>query len=132
MLSIFNAEQGTFNHFGNKFLQQEFKFSEAAPVLDTKQHLLLGTNKGIMGIAPGQMKKSPYIPRIVFNGLKIQGNPKLISIDDLNELQLRPSERNITFQFAAIDYVNPEEINYARSEERRVGKECRSRWSPYH
>ena len=22
--------------------------------------------------------------------------------------------------------------NYDRSEERRVGKECRSRWSPYH
>ena len=25
-----------------------------------------------------------------------------------------------------------EEIIYERSEERRVGKECRSRWSPYH
>ena len=25
-----------------------------------------------------------------------------------------------------------EEINEGRSEERRVGKECRSRWSPYH
>ena len=24
------------------------------------------------------------------------------------------------------------ETNYGRSEERRVGKECRSRWSPYH
>ena len=24
------------------------------------------------------------------------------------------------------------EINETRSEERRVGKECRSRWSPYH
>ena len=23
-------------------------------------------------------------------------------------------------------------INFKRSEERRVGKECRSRWSPYH
>src|SRR2546430_14112217 len=23
-------------------------------------------------------------------------------------------------------------VNWARSEERRVGKECRSRWSPYH
>ena len=23
-------------------------------------------------------------------------------------------------------------LNYGRSEERRVGKECRSRWSPYH
>ena len=24
------------------------------------------------------------------------------------------------------------DIEYMRSEERRVGKECRSRWSPYH
>ena len=24
------------------------------------------------------------------------------------------------------------EVNVLRSEERRVGKECRSRWSPYH
>ena len=23
-------------------------------------------------------------------------------------------------------------VSYTRSEERRVGKECRSRWSPYH
>ena len=23
-------------------------------------------------------------------------------------------------------------LHYLRSEERRVGKECRSRWSPYH
>src|SRR5258708_37587974 len=27
---------------------------------------------------------------------------------------------------------NPPCVNPARSEERRVGKECRSRWSPYH
>ena len=24
------------------------------------------------------------------------------------------------------------EVDFCRSEERRVGKECRSRWSPYH
>ena len=28
-------------------------------------------------------------------------------------------------------YLNYDLVN-ARSEERRVGKECRSRWSPYH
>src|SRR2546429_6541892 len=27
---------------------------------------------------------------------------------------------------------NPVEFTISRSEERRVGKECRSRWSPYH
>src|SRR5690348_17565544 len=28
--------------------------------------------------------------------------------------------------------LDKEHQNHARSEERRVGKECRSRWSPYH
>ena len=28
--------------------------------------------------------------------------------------------------------VFPDTANLVRSEERRVGKECRSRWSPYH
>ena len=26
----------------------------------------------------------------------------------------------------------PATVSFVRSEERRVGKECRSRWSPYH
>ena len=29
-------------------------------------------------------------------------------------------------------FVNNQREDKARSEERRVGKECRSRWSPYH
>ena len=33
----------------------------------------------------------------------------------------------------AVEVDNEEEgFKYIRSEERRVGKECRSRWSPYH
>ena len=38
-------------------------------------------------------------------------------------------------EFIRLDNVAQDrtgEINAARSEERRVGKECRSRWSPYH
>src|SRR2546430_12538092 len=30
------------------------------------------------------------------------------------------------------DWHDYEGVKYLRSEERRVGKECRSRWSPYH
>ena len=34
----------------------------------------------------------------------------------------------------AIDVIKNADVitGYTRSEERRVGKECRSRWSPYH
>src|SRR2546430_12775482 len=28
--------------------------------------------------------------------------------------------------------LQSDNLNFGRSEERRVGKECRSRWSPYH
>src|SRR5256885_17007934 len=33
---------------------------------------------------------------------------------------------------AGIQPIEPWELPLVRSEERRVGKECRSRWSPYH
>ena len=31
-----------------------------------------------------------------------------------------------------VHYIGVNYPEYQRSEERRVGKECRSRWSPYH
>ena len=34
-------------------------------------------------------------------------------------------------RFKVVEY-SPEKAEMIRSEERRVGKECRSRWSPYH
>src|SRR5207249_8143399 len=42
-----------------------------------------------------------------------------------NQSTARPSFVNTCFKF-------PIDSAFARSEERRVGKECRSRWSPYH
>src|SRR3989449_7260023 len=34
--------------------------------------------------------------------------------------------------FVGVEYVQKIKEGWMRSEERRVGKECRSRWSPYH
>ena len=51
--------------------------------------------------------------------------------EEIIENTLRPKSWN--------DYIGQEKVKTnlrviieARSEERRVGKECRSRWSPYH
>ena len=49
---------------------------------------------------------------------------------------LRPAARD-AFLEASQAWGNPSSVHTAgrrarRSEERRVGKECRSRWSPYH
>ena len=43
------------------------------------------------------------------------------------------SERKLKILHAVIqNYLETGEPVGSRSEERRVGKECRSRWSPYH
>src|ERR1035437_11113419 len=36
------------------------------------------------------------------------------------------------FELAPVGHSLGAVLNHIRSEERRVGKECRSRWSPYH
>ena len=46
-------------------------------------------------------------------------------------------ENSINSALTAVETYNRPRVqfrieNYIRSEERRVGKECRSRWSPYH
>ena len=44
---------------------------------------------------------------------------------------LRRSE-DVPEDYKAIDFLCLHPNSRSRSEERRVGKECRSRWSPYH
>ena len=49
----------------------------------------------------------------------------------LVELSLNQGE-TVFIQRGSMVYHTPNVTLSTRSEERRVGKECRSRWSPYH
>src|SRR2546425_11429034 len=52
------------------------------------------------------------------------------------DLRVFSSSYEVTENLERIPLVNGEPVHsgiyFTRSEERRVGKECRSRWSPYH
>src|SRR2546429_8745642 len=61
-------------------------------------------------------------------------NPRYEELDEDVEKILRElgvADRPRLRVLNKVDRLSPEERE-ARSEERRVGKECRSRWSPYH
>src|SRR3712207_9225796 len=47
-------------------------------------------------------------------------------------LQLLDAEEKVLIVLPGRKSAPPETLLQRRSEERRVGKECRSRWSPYH
>ena len=56
-------------------------------------------------------------------------NMKMIELHENGlDIQFRIRENGVV----ELADFSSQEVKKARSEERRVGKECRSRWSPYH
>src|SRR3712207_145427 len=95
------------------------------------------SHKGVGGI-PGPVPEHPDFPDMT--PLWREAGVTLVrSFDWISRLDTRnnpaslfpdwdaPVDDPASYNFAATD-----EWVEARSEERRVGKECRSRWSPYH
>ena len=73
------------------------------------------------------------------NKFQIQSSDSEISVDELTAKFDKSNSSDIAVLIARRyydikDYKNSEKwtLILTRSEERRVGKECRSRWSPYH
>ncbi len=51
---------------------------------------------------------------------------------DLSGLSVDEMSDMLTFAGIEVEDIRQQGVDCPRSEERRVGKECRSRWSPYH
>src|SRR3712207_9577583 len=60
-------------------------------------------------------------------------NPKMSPFDE-NSRYAAAYQRDKSYKsdLSYLSKIKAFSDNVARSEERRVGKECRSRWSPYH
>src|SRR5690554_7795112 len=66
---------------------------------------------------------------------KAIGYPRVIVPNILRFVEVHikgPDMQHLSLLFAYAYVVAYAEGLFSRSEERRVGKECRSRWSPYH
>ena len=86
------------------------------------------------------IEKKESIKNIKEKALTIGKVPKILYVED------DPNSRTVVGLFlknnykltivedavAALNLTNKKKFDLIRSEERRVGKECRSRWSPYH
>ena len=64
--------------------------------------------------------------------MKNKGNQKHLTFEQRVDIEKGLTENKSFTEIGRIIGKNPSTISKERSEERRVGKECRSRWSPYH
>ena len=99
--------------------------------------VLPGAN--ILKISIHTMKISEKIANLVAKSLPdLDISPKDIVIEKPKDSKMGQYSTNIAMRTASRLKKNPFELakeiaeKLLRSEERRVGKECRSRWSPYH
>ena len=66
------------------------------------------------------------------NRQKKREKPKRLAGDKRRENRKRTEKREKVSAIGRLTREMMSDVMETRSEERRVGKECRSRWSPYH
>lgn len=80
-----------------------------------------GTNNGLFYFNPDSIRKDSYVPSIVLSRLNVYGREVVpgekgtlkVNLDDADRLVLTHKENIFTVQFAALDYRNPANIQYA-------------------
>ena len=81
-------------------------------------------------------KRLMFSAALVMALLSANAQKRAFTIEDLyrvkgvSSVSLSPDGKTVCYTASSSDLKNQK--SGSRSEERRVGKECRSRWSPYH
>ena len=120
-ISKFIPSEERFENYADKEVFFRARFSEAASEYTASGNILFGASTGIFYFNPDSIRKSNYVPPIVFSKLLIankdvlpgQGSVLKEALDDTRELVLSHRENIFTIQFAALDYSAPSEIQYA-------------------
>jgi len=99
-----------------------YSFAEATVCQTSQGDLVYGTTEGFIFFNPKSAIKSEYKPRIVLTNFQlfnktievgVEGSPLKDVIDETNELKLSHKQNIFSIGFAALDYTNPQNIQYA-------------------
>ena len=117
----FIPSEERFESYDERSITFPVRFSEAASTLTAKGNMLFGASGGVFIFNPDSIRKSSYVPPIVFSKLTVAnedvvpGEQSLLQadIDDTEQLVLSHDENIFSVQFAALDYTNPQNVQYA-------------------
>ena len=99
-----------------------YSFIEASACQTYQGELAYGTTEGFVVFDPLKAIKSNFIPRIVLTNLQlfnktmevgVAGSPLTSVIEETKELNLKHEQNIFSIGFAALDYTDPQSIQYA-------------------
>jgi signal transduction histidine kinase/ligand-binding sensor domain-containing protein len=112
-LSKFNIQAETFRNYDAHDGLQIYEFNQGAYRKNKKGEMFFGGIKGFITFAPENIKDNPHIPPVVITSFKKFDEVLKTDIFDLDEIKLSYKDKYYSFEFAALDYRNPEKNQYA-------------------
>ena len=120
-VSKFIPTEEKFENYVDKRISFQVRFSEAASAYTSWGNILFGASDGVFAFNPDSIRKSSYVPPIVFSKLLVANEDVVLGessvlqqgLDDTRKLKLSHKENIFTIQYAALDYSAPSEIQYA-------------------
>jgi AraC-like DNA-binding protein len=95
-------------------MSNSIRLTEAMPTVDRQGQLWFGMVGGLLTFNPKELKKSQYLPRIIFNSVRYQGEQHTHPILHQQRLEITNSDRrSMTISFAALDYEDNYLMQYA-------------------
>lgn len=116
----FNPASERFDTYDERSISFRVRFSEAASTLTSGGNMLFGSSNGVFIFHPDSIRKSSYVPPIVLSKLMVTNEDVIpgensilkVDLDDTDKLVLSHKENMFTIQYAALDYTNPQNVQY--------------------
>ena len=115
-LSKFNPEKETFRNYDARDGLQGNEFDGIKAYAKGKDgKMFFGGLNGITSFYPEEIKDNPHIPPILITDFRIFDEPVKLdtAISQADELKLSYKDDFFSFKFAALDYANPGQNQYA-------------------
>ena len=120
-ISKFVPEIDRFENYDDRSITFRVRFSEAASAVTSNGEMLFGASNGIFSFYPDSVSKSRFVPPIVLSKLTIANQEIVpgensilkVGLDDTEKLTLSHKQNIIGINYAALDYTNPQNVQYA-------------------
>ncbi|HWR75568.1 MAG TPA: response regulator [Bacteroidales bacterium] len=118
----FHKEDESFEIYSDQSGVEKSYFSEATGLRTSDNEILFGFDNGIYLFNPLQVRKTDYVPPLVFTRVTVSGSDihssemspgKPGKADNEWYIELTPKQKSLNIEYAALDYRNPKNIQYA-------------------
>jgi len=111
-ISVLNPITNTFKNYTTSDGLQNNEFNGKAGYKDEFGNFYFGGISGLNIFKPKEIIENPFLPSVYIESVDLFNKP--IQKNELykNELQFKSNENVITFNFSALNYLNPEKCTY--------------------